>query len=243
MEQGNMEEQEPASNVSYSRVLHQETVHIGNAPKDLPVDAPVAASTREAVTIPQSAGSSTAPYSARGRAPLDACSESKRPCSRPRSFDSSSFSKQGTASEATTGAADPPAPARSLAGAAAAIDIGQTCVATTGKQLQGQGRGGGEGGSEVFHPPTGDRAAPTLAVVTAVTAVSAASTDLCHSPGANACTPRRSRRMAALQALESFKQLPDTLTSASAGAPGAALAAPTPTPAAAVGMRSGAEGI
>ncbi|CDJ35930.1 uncharacterized protein EMH_0017800 [Eimeria mitis] len=245
--QVSMEQQQPATSVSYSSSdgakLPQQTSRIGAVPRGSPSEPPLAAATSVTMTAEGASGGSIPP---RERAHVDAyssCSGSKRPCSRPLSFDSSSVSKQETtpqpAAGATAGAALPDV----AAGGANGVGNGS---AATFEQLQGQGERR-EGrvldavNTGVIHPPSGGIAANALAAAATVSA--GASSETCHPSDATVCTPRRYRRMAALQALESFKLLPDPIGATAAGAPTPAPTSPAPAAAAAVTTSSTAEGI
>lgn len=241
--QRSMERQRPpGSGVLYSStgaILPQRMTRPGTAPRSLPTEAPLAAAVRVAVTPVAAEGGNITAYSPRECAPADAsrsCIGSKRPCSRPWRFDSSSLSKQEPTPDATAGATATAALPDDVA--AAANDM-NACTAASFEQLQGQGsrQEGPEGDPSVpgvIHSPH------SLAVGAAA---AAASSETCHPPDTTVCTPRRYRRMAALQALESFKLLPDTLGGTSTSAPAGASSATTRATEAAVAMQSTAKGI
>ncbi|CDI82218.1 hypothetical protein, conserved [Eimeria praecox] len=220
-----------ASYGSNSGAHPRQTVPIDSASGGLPLESTVATAARGAARAAAFSGGIATVNSSRERSPVDAsslCSVSKRPCSRPWSFDSSSLSKQEPASETIVGEAA--AAASSGVALRAAKDIGDACVPASSGQVQGQGENqeGSEGGMAArgaYYPSEGSTAAYTRA---AEAAVLAASSEMCHPSDAAACTPRRFRRMAALQALESFKQLPDTLGAASGGVSGQASTDPAP---------------
>ncbi|CDJ49008.1 hypothetical protein, conserved [Eimeria brunetti] len=251
IEQVSMEQQDRAANVlqrsSSNAMVHQQTTRRGSAPRDTTAEVSVATETRWTSAAAAAEGISMATQSPRERAPADtfsSCGRSKRPCSRPWTFDSSSFSKRGSTAEGTAGAAPVAAGPAGVTAAAANAILG-ACATTSFKQVQGRAEGGEGLGEDaaamaVIHQSSGDPAAHSLA---AAAVASVVSSEMCQLPDVTVCTPRRSRRMAALQALESFKLLPDTLGAATADAPVPELQAPTPAAAVAVAMPSAAKGI
>ncbi|CDJ62826.1 hypothetical protein, conserved [Eimeria necatrix] len=147
---------------------------------------------------------------------ITAYKDSKRPCSRPWSFAASSLSEQPPPSETARAGV-----AVSFTSTGNAAHDTAACPAVS---LRAQVHGQGRGISGMAGPPTGSGNAAMHTAVATV-AVSTASNVAPQQSEALTCTPRRHRRVAALQALESFKLLPDTSASEPSGA-----VAPTEVP-------------